>query len=117
MLPCGSQSIRSTRSPPAAAMAPTLQVMLVLPTPPLPFAIATTRGDVMFLTVGRALLYVRVRHTVHARLLGALCTALCALCRAALSAMYRTTDCTLWRACLHVCLHGVGRARLRWSAE
>src|SRR5690606_2183276 len=66
MLPCGSQSMRSTRSPPAAAMAPTLHVMLVLPTPPLPLAMATTRGDVMLWTIWRIPVRAGLRHTMRA---------------------------------------------------
>src|SRR6478672_9882530 len=42
-LPCGSVSTASTRYPAAAARPAIPAVRLVLPTPPLPLAIATTR--------------------------------------------------------------------------
>src|SRR5258708_19442157 len=40
-LPCGSESISSTRSPTAASAVPRLMAVVVLPTPP--FWLATTR--------------------------------------------------------------------------
>src|SRR5262249_16144143 len=43
-LPCGSRSMISTRSPMAASAVPRLIAVVVLPTPPFSFAIASTRG-------------------------------------------------------------------------
>src|ERR1700753_3774053 len=43
-LPCGSESISSTRSPTAASAVPRLMAVVVLPTPPFWLATASTRG-------------------------------------------------------------------------
>src|SRR5215469_2129016 len=44
-LPCGSESIRSTRSPTAASAVPRLMAVVVLPTPPFWLATTSTRSE------------------------------------------------------------------------
>src|ERR1700757_4236648 len=44
-LPCGSESISSTRSPTAASAVPRFMAVVVLPTPPFWLATTSTRSD------------------------------------------------------------------------